>query len=146
MRDATKKQELVKLCLGQPAAATAQELIVCVARLDTWKRNSKMMLEHLVSGGADVPEAKLHYHRKIVPLAYGHGPFYILGPAQEIGDRHDGIGSNRSPRAGQQSRHASLGSQDHGVGLRKSNALIASVRIRQLPNGRHGRAKDSKAT
>jgi len=48
VRDSTKKQELVKLCLGQPAAATAQELIVCVARLDTWKRNSKLMLEHLI--------------------------------------------------------------------------------------------------
>ena len=84
VRDQTKKKELVKLCLGQPAAATAQELIVCVARLDTWKRNSKMMLEHLVADDADVPEAKLHYHRKIVPLAYGHGPFYILGPLKKL--------------------------------------------------------------
>jgi len=84
VRDATKKKELVKLCLGQPAAATAQELIVCVARLDTWKRNSKMMLEHLVANQADVPEAKLHYHRKIVPLAYGHGPLYILSPFKKL--------------------------------------------------------------
>ncbi len=84
VRDATKKQELVKFCLGQPAAATAQELIVCVARLDTWKRNSKMMLEHLAANEADVPAAMLHYHRKIVPLAYGHGPFYILGPLKKL--------------------------------------------------------------
>ncbi len=84
VREATRKKELVKLCLGQPAAATAQELIVCVARLDTWKRNSKMMLKHLVANQADVPESKLHYHRKIVPLAYGHGPFYILGPLKKL--------------------------------------------------------------
>lgn len=84
VRDAAKKKELVKLCLGQPAAATAQELIVCVARLDTWKRNSKMMLEHLTANESDVPEAKLHYHRKIVPLAYGHGPFYVLGPLKKL--------------------------------------------------------------
>lgn len=84
VRDATKKKELVKLCLGQPAAATAQELIVCVARLDTWRRNSKLMLEHLIANEANVPEAKLHYHRKIVPLAYGHGPFYILGPLKKL--------------------------------------------------------------
>ncbi len=83
VRDESKKNELVKLCLGQPAAATAQELIVCVARLDTWKRNAKMMLEHLESDG-DVPEAKLHYHRKIVPLAYGQGPFYIFGPLKQL--------------------------------------------------------------
>lgn len=84
VRDAAKKKELVKLCLGQPAAATAQELIVCVARLDTWKRNSKMMLAHLVADEDEVPDAKLHYHRKIVPLAYGHGPFYILGPLKKL--------------------------------------------------------------
>ncbi len=84
VRDASKKQALVKLCLGQPAAATAQELIVCVARLDTWKRNSKLVLEHLVANQADVPAAKLNYQRKIVPLAYGHGPFYIFGPLKKL--------------------------------------------------------------
>jgi len=84
VRDAIKKEELVKLCLGQPAAATAQELVVCVARRDTWKRNSKMILEHLLSDEANVPPAKLHYHRKIVPLAYGHGPFHILGPLKKL--------------------------------------------------------------
>ena len=84
VRDPAKKKELVKLCLGQPAAATAQELIVCVARLDTWKRNSKMILAHLQSDEANLPEAKLHYHRKIVPLAYGHGPFYIFGPLKKL--------------------------------------------------------------
>ena len=84
VRDPVKEKELVKLCLGQPAAATAQELIVCVARLDTWKRNSKMILAHLESDEANLPEAKLHYHRKIVPLAYGQGPFYIFGPLKKL--------------------------------------------------------------
>lgn len=84
IRDETRKKELIKLCLGQPAAATAQELIVCVARLDTWKRNSSMMLAHLEASGSEVPEAMLHYHRKIVPLAYGHGPFYIFGPLKKL--------------------------------------------------------------
>lgn len=84
VRDTAKKKALVKYCLGQPAAATAQELIVGVARLDTWKRNSKMMLEYFTSDEANVPESKLHYHRKIVPLAYGHGPFYILGPLKKL--------------------------------------------------------------
>ena len=84
VRDKAKKQELVKLCLGQPAAATAQELIVCVARTDTWKRNSKLVLEHLVANEADVPAAKLHYQRKIVPMAYGHGPFYIFSPLKKL--------------------------------------------------------------
>ncbi len=84
VRSESKKKELVKFCLGQPAAATAQELIVCVARLDTWKRNSTMILEHLIANESEVPAAKLHYQRKIVPLAYGHGPFYILGPLKKL--------------------------------------------------------------
>lgn len=84
VRDAAKKQSLVEFCLGQPAAATARELIVCVARLDTWKRNSKLILKHLESRELEVPPSKLHYHRKIVPLAYGQGPFYLLGPFKKL--------------------------------------------------------------
>ena len=84
VRDSIKKRELVKFCLGQPAAATAQELVVCVARLDTWKRNSKLILQHLTANESEAPQSKLHYHRRIVPLAYGHGPFYILGPLKKL--------------------------------------------------------------
>ncbi|MDB2686653.1 nitroreductase family protein [Mariniblastus sp.] len=84
VRDATKKKALVKLCLGQPAAATAQELIVCVARLDTWKRNSKLILEHLLANKSEVPAAKINYQRKIVPMAYSQGPFYLLGPVKKL--------------------------------------------------------------
>lgn len=84
VRDDAKKSELVKLCLGQPAAATAQELVVCVARLDTWKRNSQLVLEHLIASGDKVPAAKLHYQRKIVPLAYNQGPFYMLAPLKKL--------------------------------------------------------------
>ena len=32
-----KKESLKKYCLSQSAATTAQELIVCVSRMDTWK-------------------------------------------------------------------------------------------------------------
>ena len=39
--DASKKKDLVRLCLGQPAASTAKELFVFVARPDLWKRNNK---------------------------------------------------------------------------------------------------------
>lgn len=84
VRSEAKKKELVRLCLGQPAAATAQELIVSVARLDTWRRNSKMMLARLEANPAEVPAAMLHYHRKIVPLAYGQGPLYLLGPLKKL--------------------------------------------------------------
>jgi hypothetical protein len=40
-----KLKKLISYCLGQPAASTAQELIVAVARPDYWKVNQKRMLK-----------------------------------------------------------------------------------------------------
>ena len=98
VRDPSKKKELVKNCLGQPAAATAQELIVCVARLDTWKRNSRLLIKSLESKQPPVPASMLHYHKKIVPLAYGQGPFYLLGPLKKLAIAVLGI-TRVTPRA-----------------------------------------------
>ena len=84
VRNAEKKKELARLCLGQPAATTAQELVVCVARLDTWARHARLMLERLEQSGSDIPEAVLQYYRKLVPLAYNQGPWYLLGPIKKL--------------------------------------------------------------
>lgn len=84
VRNETRKQELARFCLGQPAATTAQELVVCVARLDTWKRNCKMMIEQLENSETPPPEAVFQYYKKLVPLAYGQGPFYLLGPIKQL--------------------------------------------------------------
>lgn len=83
VRDQAKKQQLIHFCLDQPAAATAQELIVCVARLDTWKRNRNLMLEWFEKSTATVPKAAQWYYRKIVPLAYGQGPLYLMSPIKK---------------------------------------------------------------
>ncbi len=40
VRTQEKKSKLVKACLSQPAAATAAELFVCVARPDLWLKNT----------------------------------------------------------------------------------------------------------
>ncbi len=84
VRNPGKKAELVRLCLGQPAAATVQELIICVARLDTWKRNRDLMLQLLEASDTPPPESVITYYKKIVPLAYGQGPFYLLGPIKKL--------------------------------------------------------------
>lgn len=84
VRDEIKKIQLVDFCLGQPAAATARELVVCVARLDTWKRNRQLMIEKLESFDQEVPESALQYYKKLVPLAYGQGPWYLLGPFKKL--------------------------------------------------------------
>lgn len=84
VRDESKKKELARLCLNQPTATTAAELIVCVARLDTWKAHANLMLEKFEVMTPPPPERVLEYYRKLVPLAYGQGPFYLFGPFKKL--------------------------------------------------------------
>ena len=44
VRSADKKAKLVEYCLSQPAAKTAQELVVAVARPDRWRETNALML------------------------------------------------------------------------------------------------------
>lgn len=78
VKNQSKKSELVKACLSQPAAATAPELIVCIARTDTWRDNAKEMLEFL-NKKEGVPAAAKTYYQKLVPLVYTQGPLSIFG-------------------------------------------------------------------
>ena len=73
-----KKQQLVTACLDQATAATAAELVVFVARTDTWRRNRQLILEILRQRGP-VPPQQLMYYNKIVPLFYTPGWFSLLG-------------------------------------------------------------------
>jgi len=78
VRDQEKKELLVDYCLGQPAAATAQELVVCVARPDFWKINAQRMLSLFKENGDKVPKTAIIYYKKIVPLAYKQGLFGVI--------------------------------------------------------------------
>lgn len=71
------RERLVEACLSQPAARTAAELIVCVARVDTWPAMRARMLEAF-AGRKDVPAAAVDYYRKLVPIVYTVGPFGLL--------------------------------------------------------------------
>lgn len=77
-----KKAELVEACFDQPAAKTAQELIVVVARLDTWKQTRKEMLK--LFEGKDVPESAKAYYQKLVPIVYNQGPLGIFGLGKRL--------------------------------------------------------------
>ena len=68
------KQRLVHACLGQPAASTAPELFVFVARPDLWRRNNGWTLKALEQRG-DAPERAFQYFRKITKIAYTQGAF-----------------------------------------------------------------------
>ncbi len=82
VRDIDKKKQLIDYCLGQPAATTAQELVVCVARPDNWKLNTNLMLNLFKE--KELPEAVSTYYKKIVPLAYNQGLFGLFGLLKKI--------------------------------------------------------------
>lgn len=76
VQDPERKAKVVEACFSQPAASTAAELVVAVARIDLWRRNQKLMLEALAL--QNPPKAALEYYKKIVPTAYLADPFYVL--------------------------------------------------------------------
>ena len=82
VKDVDKKQQLIDYCLGQPAAATAPELVVCVARPDNWKVNTQLMLDMFKE--KELPKAVSTYYKKIVPLAYNQGFLGLFGLIKKI--------------------------------------------------------------
>lgn len=82
VRSEAKKKELARFCLGQPAATTAQELLVFVARPDLWKINNDRMIAHLQS--IQAPEKALQYFEKITRIVYNQGPWGLFKPFKWI--------------------------------------------------------------
>lgn len=87
VRSEELREKIIDACLSQPAAATAAELFVAVARTDRWKDRAKEMLGVLAGlesqANSRVPSKAMDYYRKVVPLAYGVGPFGIFGPLRK---------------------------------------------------------------
>ena len=78
VRSLEKKNNLVEACFSQSAARTAQELIVAVSRIDTWRRNRDFILAEYEKKES-YPQIVKKYYNKIVPLAYAHDRVGILG-------------------------------------------------------------------
>lgn len=79
VRSPEKKRALAEACLSQNAATTAAELIVCVARPDTWRINNRRMIDYFRSQGDQVPRIVMRYYEKLAPFFYTQGPLSILG-------------------------------------------------------------------
>ncbi len=79
IRTPALKEELAHACLDQAAARTAAELIVCVARRGTWRRNAPMIAAQLEREG--LPTATtLAYYRRLVYILYTVGLGSFLAP------------------------------------------------------------------
>lgn len=79
-----KKKIVAKYCMNQPAARTASELIVCVARRDTWRRHAKQMVELFENSDQKVPAAAFAYYKKLVYVANTVGWFGSIGAIKKI--------------------------------------------------------------
>lgn len=78
------RAKIAYACFSQSAAKTAPELIVCIARRDTWRKNSKQMLEEFKKLPVETPKVALLYYGKLVPFVYTVGWFNILTPFKWI--------------------------------------------------------------
>ena len=78
VKEENNKDALVKACFSQGAARTAQELIVAVSRIDTWKRNRNLIVKDYKSRDKFLPIID-NYYNKLIPLIYLNDRFGILG-------------------------------------------------------------------
>ena len=82
------KEALVKACLSHPPAATAQTLIVCVARTHTWRKTRDHILETFHRASREdvhgVSRSTFDYYEKIVPFVYNQGPLGIFSPFKKL--------------------------------------------------------------
>lgn len=81
------RKKLVQACLSQAAASTAAELIVCVARTDTWPRARLDMIAQMTAKqaqGEKIPDAAWAYYRKLVPVVYRQGWLSIFGHMKKV--------------------------------------------------------------
>ena len=83
VKDRNNKDDLIKACFSQNAAKTAQELIVAVSRIDTWKRNRNLILKNYKEKGKLLPIVEKYYN-KVIPLSYIHDRIGILGIVKKI--------------------------------------------------------------
>lgn len=82
VRSPDKKDALVKACLSQSAARTAQELVVCVARWDQWNDTRREYLGWLETQ-AGIPKQVMLYYRSLAQTLYTQGPLGVAGVARK---------------------------------------------------------------
>lgn len=79
VRNPDQRRELARICMGQPAAVTAPELVVFVARPDRWREHNEWMIRRLKSD-PKTPAKGLQYFEKITKLVYTLGPWGVFRP------------------------------------------------------------------
>lgn len=69
VRDETRKKRLAELCLSQPSATTAGDLIVVASRVDLWESHLENLLHAMTDGGKKPLSGPIRdYYENIVPM------------------------------------------------------------------------------
>ena len=84
VRSPEKKKKLIYACLSQTTAKTAAELVVCVARRKTWRKNRKEILEKIEAGNTGIPETYIQRYKKVIPFFYTQGILDSIGFLKSI--------------------------------------------------------------
>lgn len=99
VRNPALRRNLVEYCYSQPSAKTASELIVCVARQNTWSENLRDLISHLKTDQRNSASV-IRYHEHVLPKMLEQGPFGILGYLRAVKIRVKGLYSVQARRPG----------------------------------------------
>jgi nitroreductase len=84
VKDETKLTRLKELCVGQSTAVTAPTIIVAVAKLNTWDRNRKLMIDYFNQQDPKPPGGAYFYYQKLCKLSYNQGFLNTFGLAKKV--------------------------------------------------------------
>ncbi|MCX6129186.1 MAG: nitroreductase family protein [Proteobacteria bacterium] len=85
IRDQSCRKAVVEACLSQPAASTAGELVVVVARADLWPKNLKKLLAIMGAGGRTLSPSVKFYYETLIPKLMSSDPFGFRNLLRRIG-------------------------------------------------------------
>jgi nitroreductase len=91
IRSEELRAPMVRALINQPAARTAAELVICVARTATWGQNSRRILDLLKTYGNSVSEQNLRYYAEGCTVMYNQGRFGWRGFLKRIVNRIVGM-------------------------------------------------------
>jgi nitroreductase len=99
VRSPDLKAKLASYCYSQPSARTASDLIVCVARTNTWSSNLNAIVGDLKSTPGVSPSA-IKYHEVDLPKMLEQGFFGLKGYWRSLKYRFKGLKKVQARRPG----------------------------------------------
>jgi nitroreductase len=83
VRTKERKEQLIRACLSQSAARTAQELVVVTANYRNWRRSNPALIEWVEREKA--PKVVHFYYKRLLPFLYRPGPFNVFALIKWVG-------------------------------------------------------------